>query len=233
MKKIIPIIVAVSLILIVLGMVFLLPKNNKKNNVSVKSEWKVSGKLKYDVCKNEDDCTIKRDIVYHKFSNNYKNDELQAAIKKLNNETDNYYKEDTTTSSCSENSEYKNNRISNLDYYVYDGDDYISLMYYRIIRNLCDNSQKATEVTNVIFSKKENKIITESEYRKREKITDEVIDKTIKDYIDIYNKTADEKIAIGDISEDNRIVYINNDGVASLLFKNNKENYYYLIPVLK
>ena len=190
-KTIIPL--AFSLVFLIIG-ISLGIKQTTSNIQKRKPEKMVSiKKTNLKICKTKN-CFAGNMNLYYTLTVNTNNEKLKKIIENINNET-NKQKKQTLKSTLNDescaglNNKYNYSYISNIDMNLYENDKYLSIAFQRENTNLCTEQSIKTAPEVYIYSKKQDKILSQKEFQKAMKIDLNKVEGNIVVSIDTLNKT--------------------------------------------
>lgn len=190
-KTIIPL--AFSLVFLIIG-ISLGIKQTTSNIQKRKPEKMVSiKKTNLKICKTKN-CFAGNMNLYYTLTVNTNNEKLKKIIENINNET-NKQKKQTLKSTLNDescaglNNKYNYSYISNIEMNLYENDKYLSIAFQRENTNLCTEQSIKTAPEVYIYSKKQDKILSQKEFQKAMKIDLNKVEANIVVSIDTLNKT--------------------------------------------
>ena len=193
MKKKTIIMLAFSLVFLIIG-ISLGIKQTTSNIQKRKPEKMVSiKKTNLKMCKTKN-CFAGNMNLYYTLTVNTNNEKLKKIIENINNET-NKQKKQTLKSTLNDescaglNNKYNYSYISNIDMNLYENDKYLSIAFQRENTNLCTKQSIKTPPEVYIYSKKQDKILSQKEFQKAMKIDLNKVEANIIVSIDNLNKT--------------------------------------------
>lgn len=244
MKKRILIVILILLILITISISIL--KITNQMNQNTKEEQTPLATLtsikEVQLCIDENNClTSSKDFYANlKYENN--NKETQQWIKKINEETENYYQEsinsNTSNQNCSQEIKdiYKHSiSIQNI-YEVYNGKKYVSLSITRIKKNLCTKEYETIPIKVFLYNQQTKKETTQEQLKKDFNLTDTIIKEKIEENITEINNHTKTNLTIEDTFQNNSLtytLYINQFGELLASYYQNANNSYYSVIITK
>lgn len=208
-------IIGVSLLLIlVIILVLVIPKNNKVHSKFI-YELSEKNAKKIKNCHDEKNCWIKPVDYYYTLVLKGDYPALQKKVDKINKDTKDDYK--SAKSSVTETADESDScyavkdvfyhRYSyTTDYYGYDAGDLVGIAVQRKEYGLCDDSVTVNQVEAYIYDKKTDKIISQEEFKKREKITDKEVRTAIENLVN-FTKEQGVDVALYDEYDDVVLFY--------------------------
>ena len=111
--------------------------------------------------------------------------EINKIVDKINKDTDKYYKmiknSNLNAKECETvKDKYNYRKRIDTDYNSYTNKDYITISVKRIITDVCTNKVQDQQVESYIFDRKQNKMLSQKEFRNKIKLTNKQIDIIIK-----------------------------------------------------
>jgi len=174
-------------------------------------------------------CSLDDPAQYKLLSLNYRSNIVQKEIEKINSNTLKLY--NRHKNSKFENDDKCSEEVRKTYYHPIEvdsiteriiNDDYVAVCIIRTVRNLCTNIEEKNEPDIMIYDVKEKKILTQEEFKKKEKITDEMIDKAINTTLDYLNDNPDGvRYEFKDVDMDTLKLYYGTDGNAHVIFFHN------------
>ena len=231
-KKIIIVLLIVLTILIIVTVVSLILLNNKEDK---KINYELEPLKEFSVCKNNSSCHAPGgNYSYNYMSLDTDIKEVQASIDKINKETKKLYnkskKSNMDAKECKEASNtYKHSFHSNTQYYQYENDNYISIGAKRVTYNLCTNESNQLRPEIYIYDKKQEKIISQEEFKKQLNMTEENISSLINFNLMNLNKIPNNNYTLEDTYKDGKqdtLLYYDVTGDLYIAYKNYKDNTY-------
>lgn len=183
------------------------PKGDSKEKLSF--ELPEDSKLSIKNCKTEF-CEMPETDYYNLLVNNWNYKLLTEKITKINQDTRNYYdqanKSTTDTEKCAAVKDlYFHEQRVITQYYNYENDKYVSIAVQRDIVNLCENKLERKKIEWYLYDKKNNKLLSQVEFKNKENITSEEITAATESVIKTIND--EEKLNIIPQKEYDDVVY--------------------------
>ncbi len=237
MKKKICITAIIILTIVVIAGIIILIFENQEKLASQKIDYNnfdVDQTLEVDICKNPDNCSIASTPVYSMIKMDTDNAEIKKIIDKINNETKKRYNK-TLKSTFDINKcpnaakEYNYSYLSTLDYSLYENNDYISISTIRYNRDLCLDKTSTDKPESYIYSKSQDKVLSQNEIKKVFDISDSQIEKSIKKVINNINSLEGTKYTYDNTFQNgkqNLIFYFDYKGDLNVYFYQNETNSY-------
>ena len=236
-NKIILIITLIIFVLIVIAFACLIRYKNieqKEETPQKQENFDVNQSLEVDICKNQENCPIAKKTVYSMIEMKTDNEQIKKVLDKINKETKKRYNQ--TINSSFDNEKCPNNKdiynysyLSTLDYSLYENNDYISINIIRYNEDLCLNTNTMEKPKSYIFSKKENKFISDNDLKKQFKIDNKQIENSIKRVIKNMNNVFKKNYKYEDTFLDGKqdlIYYFDYEGNLNVYFHINEDNSY-------
>lgn len=220
-------ILGASLLLILIIVCIIISFNGRKTEGS-KFNFELSEKnaLKIENCYDENNCWMKPVDYYYTLTVDGDYPALQKKVDKINKDTkidyENAKSSVTETAeegdSCYDVKDVFYHRFSYVrDYYSYEKKDLVSVAVQRKEYSLCDDEVAVNQVEAYIYDKKEDKIISQDEFKKREKITDKEIRTAIEALVN-FSKEQGIDATLYD-NYDNVVLFYGNDGEIFVSFE--------------
>ena len=215
-KKIMSIVVFCIGLLMIGGGIFYIVYNTDHKKPLPKNAYELTDGKSIDVCINPDGCLNMGTDTYANITYNIDNKDIQDTLKKVNEETNMLYQKainsDMSAPECQAyTSWYEHRYRSNMLYYSYTGDDFISFFIQRMNQDLCVEGSEEYQYEFYYYDINKRKFLTEQEVMEKENITDSDIKDDIRESV----KGLSEITGI-DYNVDNIIsnyhLYYNNDG---------------------
>lgn len=225
---IISILLIILIAIIIYNVVYLSKEDDKQSSNEIKHislDYKT-----LENCYNELDCespyseyaTIKTDITSSNLMNilNNLNTKINDSYNKSLNSTD------MTTPGCVNYTNlYQRSIMTQNNLTIYDSDDLLGFTLLSEETNLC-TSLVNEDLEVYIYDVKNDKVLTEDEFKERYDITDDIISATIEANVNATNEIYGLSYTT-EITEYN--LYIQNDGTIGIYYKQPEENLYYNI----
>lgn len=233
-------IIIISIILFIIGILLIvggLVYNSRPNPTKEESKYKIT--VDDNVLANcLNDCSDKSNIYYYKFKMDNAPVDYSEALNNINQKTEKLYETNKNTNldslECTNyKDKYKYRYIHNINYYWGENNDYITLSYQIETTDICLNTSVKEEPEVLILDKKDNKLLSQKSFIKKEKITKEDIDKTINSGILLNNYYLDDnsnqKQDYNYTKKDNKLYYkffYLEDELYSYYYQSNTDTYY-------
>lgn len=223
-NKIIIVLIILLLVLLLSGIVVY--------NVFHKEEdtfFQYDQKYTIENCKT-DDCKMPREIKYDLLELKTEIPELDSAIETINQKTIDYYNQtknsNLNSEVCVQVKDLYNYRFITLSFFSnYETDKYMTIAVSRQHKDMC-TGEKTTDPTEVyIYDKNRKKIITDDEFRTQEKITEEIILKSIQHYNEDNGKNC--------IIKNDSKLYYSVDGELIISAYDDTSKSYYDVEIVK
>lgn len=234
-KKKIVFAIAISILIVIAIVVALLFNLNKKSTDTSFFDYPETERKSIENCKSEENCDIWNIDYYDKLVLEKKYDVLEEKIDKINKDTEEYYnmvkKSDVNSSKCSNVKDmynYSKRVVSN--YANYENKKYLSVSVGRILYDLCEGTMEPKQIEVYIYDKNDKKIISQDEFKTKEKISDDDIYAAIKKTIKIIKNDIPEGIKLED-KYDDTVLFLDNEGNISVSFYVKVANAYYTATV--
>lgn len=230
----------IALLFFIVGVVMQLMYKtaNSKKSKSKEDGITVSEDLVIAMCVDETNCDYSPEVKYPLIKINYANDELQKALKTINDITkENYEKSLSSTlidTSCQEvKDKYQHSLAHRLNYNLYEDKEIISIALERSEQNLCTKEYKTNPPEVMIFSKKDNKFITQQELKKLKEIEDIDIQTAIKRNIETQNSVTNTAYSYENIKQDetSTSLYYMNDGSLHIYYFQPEDSQYHTAKI--
>lgn len=159
---------------------------------------------------------------------------LQKEVDDINKETKSLYENakstltdtDDVSDSCYAVKDIYRHRVSyGAEYYGYENDDFVTIAIQREEYNFCDNKSYFKQAESYIYDKKDDKIISQDEFKKKLKITDKEINTAIENYVNWLIEQGEE-ISLRD-TYDNIVLFYGLDGEVYVSFEISELNGYF------
>lgn len=222
-------IIVLIIVIMIIITIFYFVKSNIYNNFFVDYDLEINN------CVNDNNCDINTSNTYNMISTKYKNKKIVSLINKINSETKNKYSKElkSKTSKYTECSsvvnKYKYRYTSSLDYNIYENKKYISISIIRYNSDVCLNKQNIEQPTVYLYSKNDNKLLTQNEFKKKEKIKDEDVNDVIKRNVTYTNDIDGEQFIYENTIDKvhDRKIYYQSDGAMSVFYFQKENQTYY------
>jgi len=198
MKKNGKILILVILILIIVLLVFVgfrFLKNDTKSTEKLFYDYPKEERKTIKICK-DDTCSMPINDNYEQLVIDSKYPKLDKKVKEINKKTLKYYEEVKKSTvegeECAnvKDTYYHRMRVSSI-YYNYENDKYVSIGVQRKKYDLCTGSFENKDFDVYIYDKKDNKLLTQDEFRVKEKISTDEIKKAIDASMEIIREEND------------------------------------------
>ncbi len=229
------IIISLVFLVILAGiLIFIFSRNNTSKQFF---DYPETERKSIENCKVEEECDIWNIDYYDKLVLDKKYDVLEEKISKINNDTEKYYemvkKSDTKSDNCSKVKDmYNHSKRVVSNYTNYENSKYVSVSVKRIIYDLCEENLEAKQEETYIYDKNSKKIISQDEFKKKEKITDDEVYEAIKKTVKIIKDDVPEGIKLEEKYDDLVLLY-GTDGDIYVSFYVKEANAYYTGTVRK
>ena len=149
-----------------------------KKNPLPKNSYKLTDGKSIEVCINPDGCLNMGTDTYANITYNIDNEDIQDTLEKVNKETEELYQKainsDMSDPECQAyTSWYEHRYRSNMLYYSYTGDDFVSFFIQRMNQDLCVEGSEEYEYEFYYYDINKNKFLTEQEVMEKVNISDE------------------------------------------------------------
>lgn len=216
-----------SLLLILIAVCIMIFVTGRKVESS-KFNYKLAEKnaLKIKNCYDENNCWMKPTDYYYTLVVDGDYPALQKKVDKINKDTKNDYENAKSSvtetaeegDSCYDVKDIFYHRYSySRDYYAYETKDLVSVAVQRKEYSLCDDEVSVNQVEAYIYDKKTDKIISQEEFKKREKITDKEVRTAIEALVD-FTKNQGIDTSLYD-NYDNIILFYGSEGEIFVSFE--------------
>lgn len=237
MKRKICVIAIIILTIVVIAGIFVLISESidkKGDKTTEYNNFNVDQTLEVDICKNPDECSIAMTPVYSLIEMDTDSQKVQKIISSINKETKKRYNQtlnskfDSKTCPNAEK-EYNYSYLSTIDYSLYENDDYISIALIRYNRDLCLDKTTTDKPEAYIYSKAKDNVLNQEEIKKTFKITENQIEKAIKNEIDKINAIDNTNYTYENTFQDGKqtlIFYFDYQGNLNTYFYQNETKSY-------
>lgn len=231
-KTILVVVLTLFIILGLIGVIWLGKGGTKK----VPSHHTIFKDTKtIDSCYDQNYCGKPIESVYQYFESDIKNKKVQNWITKTNEETEKLYQKSNTSkatdSSCTYIKDmYKHDIRYTNDYAINSHDHYLSLSSKSFYENFCTGEREDMQVNALIYNLKKGKVLTQTEFMKELKITEEDVIKAIKNNISQMNQGTDEKLTFENTYQDGKpsyVLYYGSDGALLASYFQKEDSVYY------
>ncbi len=223
----------ILLIILIISLVFIVVMPNKKENQKQIDPFSLENIEKIQMCTN-DNCPNIKENIYADISYDSDIASLQERIKKINQDTKNYYnqskKSNMNDASCENvKNQYTHSIMTDTEYITYTGKKYISISVKRITGNICTDEIKHLPIETYIFNIDTKKEITSQQLKKELGITDEQIISSISTNIEELNKNNNTNFTINEVIENNNdyTLYYNTLGKLCVEYYQKSDDSYY------
>ena len=231
-KKVSIILLIFGLMLLITGVVSVIIQLQNKSNIYVPEETEYTLDLIDNVstCYTEI-CPTISSISLNKINYETDNAELRAGIDKINRESEEYYQmvveSDVSNPSCEMyREELVHDTIVNEYYLIYTKGRYDSVGISRYIYNVCDNIYKYQQVEVYIYDKKEDKVLSQEEFKNALNLSDEEIRAKINEDLLSPNEGLDASVTIDDVDFNDLVLFYDYNGDLYVSYKETKGNTY-------
>lgn len=231
---------ALALLFCITGIVMqLMDKTaNPKSSKDKEEGITISEELVVAMCIDKNNCDYSPEVKYPLIKMNYENESLQKVLKTINAKTkENYEKalaSNLADASCQEvKDKYQHSLAYRLNYNVYEDSEIISIGIERSEQNLCTKEYKTSPPEVMIFSKKDNKFITQQELKSLKKIEDIDIKTAIERNVETQNSVTGTAYSYESINleESSTNLYYMNDGSLYIYYLQPEDNQYHAAKI--
>lgn len=225
------VVIAIAIVLISSGAVlnFLTNKSQEKNNLQ-KYSYSYENLRTIELCKNQD-CSIApsgfTDLKY-----NTNNVQIQKVVKKINEETTQYYENDInsdmSSNSCQNYVDMYNYQFATYtQYFIYETNKYTNISLYRTIADLCNDAVSYTPVQTYFFDKVTQQWLSQEEFKEKFNITDDFIKQAITDNINNLNYDNSLNLNYNNVDMEKTNVFFDKNGNIVVAYFQKENNTYY------
>ena len=215
MKKniIILVLFCMSLFMIGGGVLYLLSYEDEKTLLP-KNSYKLANERMIDICINPEGCLNMGTDIYASIVYDFNNKDIQETLKKINKETDMLYQKainsDMTAPECQEyTSMYEHRYRSNMLYYSYTGDDFISFFIQRMNQDLCMNTSEEYQYEFYYYDVNKREFLTEQEVMEKENVSEEDINEVITESVKSLSEVTKKTYNLSNATSDYHLYYSN------------------------
>lgn len=211
-KKITSIVLFCIGLLMIGGGIFYIVYNTNQKNPLPKNSYKLTDGKSIEVCINPDGCLNMGTDTYANITYNIDNEDIQDTLEKVNKETEELYQKainsDMSDPECQAyTSWYEHRYRSNMLYYSYTGDDFVSFFIQRMNQDLCVEGSEEYEYEFYYYDINKNKFLTEQEVMEKVNISDEDVKDAIRESVKGLSEITGVDYDINNIISDYHLYY--------------------------
>lgn len=211
-KKITSIVLFCIGLLMIGGGIFYIVYNINQKNPLPKNSYKLTDGKSIEVCINPDGCLNMGTDTYANITYNIDNKDIQDTLEKVNKETEELYQKainsDMSDPECQAyTSWYEHRYRSNMLYYSYTGDDFVSFFIQRMNQDLCVEGSEEYEYEFYYYDINKNKFLTEQEVMEKVNISDEDVKDAIRESVKGLSEITGVDYDINNIISDYHLYY--------------------------
>lgn len=211
-KKITSIVLFCMGLLMIGGGIFYIVYNTNQKNPLPKNSYKLTDGKSIEVCINPDGCLNMGTDTYANITYNIDNEDIQDTLEKVNKETEELYQKainsDMSDPECQAyTSWYEHRYRSNMLYYSYTGDDFVSFFIQRMNQDLCVEGSEEYEYEFYYYDINKNKFLTEQEVMEKVNISDEDVKDAIRESVKGLSEITGVDYDINNIISDYHLYY--------------------------
>ena len=211
-KKITSIVLFCIGLLMIGGGIFYIVYNINQKNPLPKNSYKLTDGKSIEVCINPDGCLNMGTDTYANITYNIENKDIQDTLEKVNKETEELYQKainsDMSDPECQAyTSWYEHRYRSNMLYYSYTGDDFVSFFIQRMNQDLCVEGSEEYEYEFYYYDINKNKFLTEQEVMEKVNISDEDVKDAIRESVKGLSEITGVDYDINNIISDYHLYY--------------------------
>ena len=211
-KKITSIVLFCMGLLMIGGGIFYIVYNTNQKNPLPKNSDKLTDGKSIEVCINPDGCLNMGTDTYANITYNIDNEDIQDTLEKVNKETEELYQKainsDMSDPECQAyTSWYEHRYRSNMLYYSYTGDDFVSFFIQRMNQDLCVEGSEEYEYEFYYYDINKNKFLTEQEVMEKVNISDEDVKDAIRESVKGLSEITGVDYDINNIISDYHLYY--------------------------
>lgn len=211
-KKITSIVLFCIGLLMIGGGIFYIVYNTNQKNPLPKNSYKLTDGKSIEVCINPDGCLNMGTDAYANITYNIDNKDIQDTLEKVNKETEELYQKainsDMSAPECQAYTAWYEHRYrSNMLYYSYTGDDFVSFFIQRMKQDLCVEGSEEYEYEFYYYDINKHKFLTEQEVMEKVNISDEDVKDAIRESVKGLSEITGVDYDINNIISDYHLYY--------------------------
>lgn len=166
------------------------------------------------LCIAPEGCLYTGEDMYATITYDFNNEDIQNTLKKINQETDELYQKaissDMTAPECQAySSMYEHRYRSNMLYYSYTGDDFISFFIQRMNQDMCVENSEEYKYEFYYYDMNKHKFLTEQEVMEKENVSEEDINDAISTSINGLSEITQKTYDLSNATSDYHLYYSN------------------------